>query len=281
MTSTERIHEYTRLPVEALALPGDARLPASWPQRGRIAYRGVSARYRPGLPPVLRDLTFEVPGGSTCGVVGRTGGGKSSLLLTLFRMIEVTAGSIEVDGVDTASVGRAALRSRMAIIPQDPTLFSGTLRTNLDPFGRHGDAALWAALGRVQLRGAVEASGGLAASVAECGDNWSAGQRQLLCLARALLHGARILALDEATANVDRATDARIQRVLREAAREKGCTLLVIAHRVDTILDLDRLLVLHRGSLVESGPPRELARRQGGVFAGMVAAARAAGAAEH
>lgn len=290
MTSVERMLEYTQLPQEA---PTDEDAPvrpaAGWPVTGRLEYVGVTARYRPGLPSVLAGLTFSLAGGQSVGVVGRTGSGKSSLLLTLFRLIEITEGKIYLDGVDTGSIGLHALRSKLAVIPQDPVLFSGTLRSNLDPWDRHSDAALWAVLGTVQLKGAVEAAGGLHMPLAEAGGNLSVGERQLFCLARCLLQDAKVLAMDEATANVDRATDALIQTALRQFSHgdagsgggggsdaASGRLLLVIAHRLDTIMDCDSLLVLSGGRLVEHGPPQQLAATPGGVFASMSAAAAAA-----
>ena len=192
---------------------------------------------------------------------------------------------IAIDGVDTATVATHVLRRKMAIIPQDPTLFSGTLRSNLDPFHAHtntntaNDRDLWRVLKQTSLAKAVKLWGGLDASVSECGENISVGQRQLLCLARALLQRSAILCLDEATANVDRATDRDIQETLRRAVRRQtdgkgGVTLIVVAHRVDTIMDLDQLLVLQDGRVVEEGAPRDLAKNQAGLFGQQVRAAR-------
>lgn len=223
---------------------------------------------------MLRHLSFSLPGGTTCGVVGRTGSGKSSLLLTLFRLLRVTEGRILIDGVDITSIGLDVLRQQLAVIPQDPVLFSGSLRSNLDVRGRHDDAQLWQVLHHVQLAGAVTAMGGLDARMADAGDNLSVGQRQLLCLARALLQQCAVMALDEATANIDRATDSLIQSALRRVVATQGSsrTLLVIAHRINTILDCDKVLVLSQGTLLEQGAPNGLIAR-GGHFAGMVQAA--------
>lgn len=308
--------------------------PPGWPASGSLEFQSVTARYRPGLPPVLSGVTFKLAPGASCGIVGRTGSGKSSLLLALFRLIDIDSGAVLLDGLDVSRIGSDALRRQLAIIPQvvtgviprrcsarrsgplltgpglaalapllqDPTLFSGSMRSNLDPWGRWPDAKLWEVLETVQLRGAIEvssrfrwgqggypceqgeyllqAAGGLSAAMSEGGTSLSVGQRQLLCLARALLHDAHVLCLDEATANVDGQTDALIQRALRgvvAAGKGSGRTLLVIAHRLDTILGCDQLVVLNKGHVSEVGSPQDLSSRPGGVFARMVAAAQATG----
>lgn len=280
MTALERVLEYSRLEQEPPDVAqGGGAPPAGWPSSGALRFDNVTAVYRPGLPPVLRNISFQLQGGQSCGLVGRTGSGKSSLMLTLFRLIDVTSGAIYLDGIDVSSIGLDALRSQLAIIPQDPTLFSGTIRSNLDPWGKLQDADLWEVLSAVKMQKVIAGLGGLQARMQEAGDNLSVGQRQLFCLARALLQDARVLALDEATANVDRTTDALIQQSLREFAHHNpkcGRVLLVIAHRIDTIMDCDNLLVLSSGQLVEQGSPSYLCNHQGSMFAGMVAMAQAA-----
>lgn len=282
MTSAERLVAYTNLEQEESPTElSVCSLNLEEETTCALRYEHVTAMYRSPLPPVLRDISFELGRGISCGVVGRTGSGKSSLLLTLFRLIPVTAGRILLNGIDTASLSLSVLRRQIAVIPQDPVLFSGTVRSNLDPSGfgagqgsGHSDLDMWEALEAAALKKAVAEAGGLDALVREGGDNFSAGQRQLLCLARALLQKATILALDEATANVDKETDARIRAALSAETGHGQATLLVIAHRMDTIMDCDTLLVLDRGALVEHGTPAWLMEREGGVFARMVNAAR-------
>jgi len=245
--------------------------PASWPEAGRVDVNDVFMSYKPGvLPPVLRGLTFTLLPRQKVGVCGRTGAGKSSLFSVLFRLHGIQAGSVCIDGVDINSIGLADLRSQLAIIPQNPVIFSGTVRYNLDPFSVCADAELWAALEKVQLKQHfLSQPMGLASPMSESGGNLSAGQGQLLCIARALLQPSRVLFVDEATANVDPQTDQVIQRVLRTAFKER--TVVTIAHRLDTIADCDVILVLDAGKVVEMGPPEELRAKPDGVFAGMVA----------
>lgn len=240
----------------------------SWPQGGSIAVADLSVRYRSDLPEVIHRLSFTVPAGSKVGIVGRTGSGKSSLIQALFRLNEVTSGTIMIDGIDTSTLALRSLRSRLSFIPQEPVLFTGTLRYNLDPFHRCADADLWAALEGVGMRSAVD---GLDMRVTENGQNISTGQRQLVSLARAMLLGNKVVVMDEATANVDYATDDQVQRTMRDAHVFREATILIIAHRIKTIADADYVAVLDGGSVVEFGPPQQLIAA-GGTFAGMVAA---------
>lgn len=302
MNSTERIHYYgTELEEEApLHVNKDVSLPPSWPSRGEIIFDNVEMRYRPGLPLVLQGLQLSVAGGERIGVVGRTGAGKSSIMATLFRLVELSSGSIKIDGVDISTIGLADLRARLAIIPQDPTLFRGTIRSNLDPFDEHTDLELWNALRQADLVSSetleaaeseataandkieVEKSKDttvatantatttgrihLDTAVEDEGLNFSLGQRQLLALARALVRGSRIIVCDEATSSVDFETDQKIQRTI--ARGFKGRTLLCIAHRLRTILAYDRILVMDRGRVAELAAPLELFD-QGGIFHAM------------
>ena len=245
MNATERICFYgTSLPSEGPLHKGAVRL--SWPERGEIIMRDLDMRYRDGLPLVLQGFNMHVRGGERIGIVGRTGAGKSSIMNALFRIVELSAGTIEIDGVDISSIGTHDLRSKLAIIPQDPTLFRGTVRSNLDPFNRHSDLELWVALRQANLVTDDEisaADGGtgtgrvtLDGVVDEEGRNFSQGQRQLMALARALVRGSRIIVCDEATSSVDIETDRKIQRAIVQGS--EGRTLLCIAHRLRYLITL-------------------------------------------
>ncbi|KAI1155817.1 P-loop containing nucleoside triphosphate hydrolase protein [Nemania diffusa] len=273
MNAAERIVEYTELPTEDLT---GVRPPAAWPTEGRVEVNDLVVSYADDLPPVLKGLNFSVNRNERVGVIGRTGAGKSSLTLALFRFIEAQSGSILIDGLDISKIRLHDLRSRLAIIPQDPVLFSGTVRSNLDPFDNHTDAELFDSLARVHLISEADTSPGtpvsaapsgssrkntnifrkLSSAISEGGLNLSQGQRQLLCLARAIVSRPKVMVLDEATSAVDMATDALIQRSIREEFGDS--TLVVIAHRLSTIADFDRILVLSDGRVAEYGTPREL-----------------------
>lgn len=272
LTSLERLQELSNVPpqehqaVSALY----KKPPPSWPMRGKITFKEAKLRYRDDLPLALKGISLDVQPQEKIGICGRTGAGKSSVLALLFRLFEPESGStIEVDGVDITSVKLSNLRDALAIVPQDPVLFNGTVRSNLDPWGRFDDAALWAVLDQVTLRATVTSMPAqLDESTGRAGDRLSHGQRQLMCIARALLKPSKILLCDEATSSVDGATDAMIQQLIRDAFRNR--TVLTIAHRLHTILDSDRVLVLEAGEVAEFDTPAELLQREEGLFKNML-----------
>lgn len=291
MNAVERILYYgTQLEEEAPLKTIEVR--KSWPEKGEIVFDNVEMRYRDGLPLVLSGLTMHVKGGERIGIVGRTGAGKSSIMSTLFRLVEISGGHITIDGLDIASIGLQDLRSRLAIIPQDPTLFRGTVRSNLDPFSEHTDLELWSALRQADLvadnagPGATTTTATASSSshalvptpkdpsrihldsiVEEDGLNFSLGQRQLMALARALVRGSQIIVCDEATSSVDMETDDKIQATIATGFR--GKTLLCIAHRLRTIIGYDRICVMDKGRIAEMDTPIELWKREGGIFRSM------------
>lgn len=268
IVAVERLDEYSQLSVEDDWEREQTAPATSWPAEGKITLEKYSTRYREGLDLVLKDISVEFNGGERVGIVGRTGAGKSSLTLALFRIIEPSGGSIKIDGVDVSKLGLHRLRSRLTIIPQDPVLFSGTLRHNLDPFKQYEDSAVWEALRHSHLYEFVNGlSAGLEHEVSESGENLSVGQRQLVCLARALLRKTKILVLDEATAAIDLETDDLIQKTIR--TEFDGCTIITIAHRLNTILDYDRVLVLSEGRVAELDSPKVLMNKNGSIFRGM------------
>jgi ABC-type multidrug transport system fused ATPase/permease subunit len=318
LIAIERIQEYTEKHTEAPELTSKV-IPDLWPIEGRVVFTDYSTRYREGMDLVLKHLSFEIKPQEKIGIVGRTGAGKSSLTLALFRIIEaanspwarasdnsgyhdkkssddngddsdeqepflgassslyfnntpredeeIDGGAIEIDGIDISTLGLADLRKHLAIIPQDPTLFAGTIRDNLDPFQELSDADLWEALERAHLKDFIRSlpgGTGLNAEVSQNGENFSVGQRSLICLARALLRKSKILILDEATAAVDVETDELIQRTIREEFKDR--TVLTIAHRIKTVMDSDRILVMEQGRVVEFEAPRLLLEREDSLF---------------
>ncbi|PWN40154.1 hypothetical protein IE81DRAFT_331847 [Ceraceosorus guamensis] len=296
MSSVERIHHYaTAIEQEAPQVIPEANLPREWPQQGQISLCDVQLQYREGLPIVLKGVSMDIRAGEKVGIVGRTGSGKSTLLTALLRLVELHAGSITIDGVDISKIGLRDLRQRIALLPQDPVLYSGTLRSNLDPFNEYDDARLWDAVRRSHLvedssRGQSRAPSGhatptgiapdeegaeesnktsfnLETAIEEEGQNLSVGQRSLVSLARALVKDSKIILLDEATASVDVENDAKIQQTLAEAFHDR--TMLVIAHRLRTILSLDRVAVFDAGQLAEYASPLELFDRPAGIFRSM------------
>ncbi|KAL0459346.1 UNVERIFIED_CONTAM: ABC transporter C family member 5 [Sesamum latifolium] len=267
--SIERIHQYCQIPSEAPTLIEDSRPPSSWPENGTIELIDLKVRYKESLPVVLHGVSCIFPGGKKIGIVGRTGSGKSTLIQALFRLIEPAGGRIIIDSIDISTIGLHDLRNRLSIIPQDPTLFEGTIRGNLDPLEEHSDQEIWEALDKSQLGDVVRQKElKLDTPVLENGDNWSVGQRQLVSLGRALLKQARILVLDEATASVDSATDNLIQKIIR--TEFKNCTVCTIAHRIPTVIDSDLVLVLSDGRVAEFDTPARLLEDKSSMFLKLV-----------
>ncbi|XP_008800828.2 LOW QUALITY PROTEIN: ABC transporter C family member 14-like [Phoenix dactylifera] len=260
MVSVERIKQFCNIPSEAAWEIKDCLPSPNWPTRGDVIIKDLKVRYRPNTPLVLKGITISIHGGEKIGVVGRTGSGKSTLIQTLFRIVEPSGGQIIIDGVDICTLGLHDLRSRFGIIPQEPVLFEGTVRSNVDPIGMYSDDEIWQALERCQLKDAVTSkTEKLDALVVDNGENWSVGQRQLLCLGRVMLKHSRILFMDEATASVDSQTDAVIQKIIREDF--SACTIISIAHRIPTVMDCDRVLVIDAGLAKEFDKPAKLIER--------------------
>ena len=315
MNHVERVKNYLELEQEAKALIPENKPPGNWPSRGTVEFINYSTRYRADLEQVLKRLNLKIGAEEKIGIVGRTGAGKSSLAMALFRGLEADEGKILIDDVDIGLIGLQDLRENITIVPQDPTLFTGTIRSNLDPFGLFTDEEVFTSLRCVHLIGDATSSSSsplpsieqdttpashattiatssttdsdttntlskyltnsrentniflnLSSPIAESGSNLSQGQRQLLCLARALLKSPRVLLMDEATASIDYATDAKIQDTLREL---KGSTVITIAHRLQTIVDYDKVLVLDKGEVIEFDAPWVLIEKEGGIFRGM------------
>ncbi|EGV65927.1 hypothetical protein CANTEDRAFT_97001 [Yamadazyma tenuis ATCC 10573] len=279
----ERLWEYCNLKPEAEMVIEDNRPAESWPAEGAISFKNYETKYRENLDPVLNNISIDIKPREKIGIVGRTGAGKSTLTLAVFRIIEATGGHIEIDGVDTSKIGLFDLRSKLNIIPQDSQAIDGTVRQNLDPFGKHTDEELWKVLELSHLKEHIEGmkterkvdddeednstpliATGLNARIEEGGANLSAGQKQLMCLARALLNPSKVLILDEATASVDVQTDKIVQDTIRSEFNDK--TILTIAHRIETIMDSDRILVLERGQVKEFDAPTELLKDQNTIF---------------
>ncbi|XVE50799.1 hypothetical protein DITRI_Ditri01bG0192100 [Diplodiscus trichospermus] len=268
--SVERMLQYSSIPSEPELVIETSRPDRSWPSHGEIDILDLQVRYAPHMPFVLRGLTCTFPGGLKTGIVGRTGSGKSTLIQTLFRIVEPAAGHIIIDSINISSIGLHDLRSGLSIIPQDPTMFEGTIRSNLDPLEEYTDEQIWEALDKCQLGDEVrKKEGRLDSTVSENGDNWSMGQRQLVCLGRVLLKKSKVLVLDEATASVDTATDNLIQTTLSEHFAD--CTVITIAHRITSVLDSDMVLLLSQGRIEEYDSPARLLENKSSSFAQLVA----------
>ncbi|XP_074307059.1 ABC transporter C family member 4-like [Silene latifolia] len=260
MVSVERIKQFTEIPSEAEWNLKDGLPPPNWPTQGNVELKDLQVRYRPNTPLVLKGMTLTIQGGEKVGVVGRTGSGKSTLIQVLFRLIEPSGGKIIIDGIDICMLGLHDLRSRFGIIPQEPVLFQGTVRSNIDPTGLYSEEQIWKSLERCQLKDVVSSKPGkLDSPVLDNGENWSVGQRQLLCLGRVMLKKSRLLFMDEATASVDSQTDGVIQKIIREDF--SACTIISIAHRIPTVMDCDRVLVVDAGKAKEYDSPVRLLER--------------------
>ncbi|KAJ3346286.1 hypothetical protein HDU83_003188 [Entophlyctis luteolus] len=269
--SLERIFDYFDLPREA---PQETNLliPKDWPSEGRVVFKHLMMRYSPEMPLVLKGIDIDIRGGEKVGIVGRTGSGKSSLTVSLFRLVEASEGVIEIDGLDISKIGLNLLRTKITIIPQEPVLFGATLRDNIDPAHWHSDEAIWAALEASHLKSKfIHHEEGLEQSIKSGGENMSVGERQLFCLARAILRNTKVLVLDEATAGIDLETDALIQATIRKEF--KNSTILTIAHRINTIMDSDKIVVLNAGRLEEMDSPQNLLANPQSAFSQLAMAA--------
>lgn len=272
MNGVERLQYYIdSLPAEAAEVT-EYHPTAGWPSQGQIEFRNLEMRYSPDLPLVLKGLNLVVKPGERIGIVGRTGAGKSSLTMALFRLVEPCGGQILIDGVDISKLGLFELRHNLSVIPQDPVVFSGTLRYNLDPFNERTDEEILQVLESCgDIKTLVQAhKQGLNMPVAENGENFSVGQRQLICLARAILKQSKILCLDEASASLDYDSDALIQQIIQEHPSFQDKTIITIAHRLQTIINYHRIVVLSHGEIVELGTPAELVQIKDGHFRKLV-----------
>ncbi|KAL7183143.1 hypothetical protein ACSBR1_041762 [Camellia fascicularis] len=267
--SVERLEQYLHIPSEAPEIIESNRPALTWPEVGKVEICNLKVRYRPNAPLVLRGVSCVFEGGHKIGIVGRTGSGKTTLISALFRLVEPTEGMIIIDDLDISTIGLHDLRSHFGVIPQDPTLFCGSVRFNLDPLSEHTDQEIWEVLEKCQLREAVqEKAEGLNSLVVQDGSNWSMGQRQLFCLGRALLKRRKILVLDEATASIDNATDSIIQKTIRTEFAD--CTVITVAHRIPSVMDCTMVLAVKDGQLVEYDEPMKLMSKEGSLFGQLV-----------
>lgn len=265
MVSPERILEYSSIPAEGDSKVLQIEPPAQWPVKSTVEFQNVVFSYKPGAPAVLKGLSFSVNNNEKIGIVGRTGAGKSSLTMALFRINELDSGRVLIDGKDIASMPLKSLRSKMSIIPQAPVLFKGPLRGYMDPFEEYSDAEIWEAFEKVEMKEQISVlEGQLQYELSENGENFSVGERQMLCMARAMLTKARVVVMDEATASIDHETEKKLQHMINRDFQ--NATVLTIAHRLATVLDSDRIMVLSEGRVVEFDSPRNLVKNKNGMF---------------
>lgn len=256
MTSVERVSEYSNLKEET----SSDNKPENWPSKGEVKYSNVSMSY--SHEKVLKEITFTVKPKEKIGIVGRTGAGKSSIISTLFRLYDYE-GEIHVDNVEIKSLSLEYLRQHISIIPQDPVMFSGTIRSNIDPLQQHTDEEIWKTLHKIHMDSVIS---NIDDSLENT--NFSTGQRQLICLARAIVRKSKIVVLDEATANMDPETDAMIQKIIYDNFH--NCTMFIIAHRLQSILECDKVMVLEKGEMIEYAPPSELLKDKKSMFSTMI-----------
>ncbi|KAL1830212.1 hypothetical protein ACET3Z_008624 [Daucus carota] len=267
--SVERLEQCMHIPSEAPEKIEENQPPPNWPSAGRVEINNLKVKYRPNAPLVLCGISCIFEGGHSIGIVGRTGSGKTTLISALFRLVEPAEGKIIIDDINISTIGLHDLRSQLGIIPQDPTLFSGSVRNNIDPLFEHTDSDIWQVLEKCHLRDAIqEKEEGLDSLVVQDGTNWSMGQRQLFCLGRALLKRRKILVLDEATASIDNATDTIIQKTIR--TEFTGCTVITVAHRIPTVIDCTMVLSMRNGEIVEYDEPNNLLNQDGSLFRKLV-----------
>lgn len=264
MTSVERVLEYTTVKQENKA----GQVINDWPRQGEVVYKNVNLTYTNSNERVLKNINFRINPKEKIGVVGRTGAGKSSIIATLFRLYEVE-GQITVDGVDTKTVSLDYLRDKISIIPQDPVLFAGTIRSNIDPIEKYTDNEIWHAIEAAKLKSIVD---NLDSEIDENGTNFSVGQRQLICMARAIVRRNKIIVLDEATANMDPETDALINSAIQK--NFANCTVFTIAHKLHSVLKSDKVMVLEKGEIIEFDSPANLLNDKDGIFYNMVKKAK-------
>jgi len=269
MVSYERYAALYEIPQErAMRVEGEPGL-SSWPKEGVIEYENFTLKYRPDTEIVLKDLSFKVSSGEKIGIVGRTGSGKSTIALSLFRIVEPLAGKIWIDGVDISQIGLETLRKNITIIPQEPTIFSGTLRSNLDPFNEYSEREILEVIQKAQLDNLITTNNkGIDFPINEGGGNLSAGEKQLICIARAVLRKSKIIVMDEATASIDINTEHSIQELMNDAFKDS--TMLIIAHRINTIINCNKVMVLSYGELKEFDTPENLLSDKNSMFSALV-----------